>query len=383
MNWTNRIIFKYLFTALCIIFASSMVVYWLYKFIIEDKDVGVVDYVPIKDEDSWDIPLPVASLCVVNPFLEAKMFELKLLQSGESYVDFLRGIFFDEKFNQVNYNNVTMNIGDYLEYVFLRTRNGTDLFGSVAHDFVDHKESFNGFMEWYGFVRCFEIRTRGQAHLLDTVLLQYNVSRFLTDMGKSGNHGESSIRLLFHHPGQYLLQVTMPDVITLGKANDYAFKINDIEIIKSRNSRNRKCTPYDDKRSFDDMVREKHIVSNNCRAPYFRPFQNFSKCSTKKTLKSSIYEDVAVREKYYPASCQRLSKISYEVIKSKNYTTNKTDPSLHLWLKYPKYFRIITQSKQVDIHTLIGNIGGYIGLFLGDCLYCYVDLNNIRNYCAV
>ena len=27
--------------------------------------------------------------------------------------------------------------------------------------------------------------------------------------------------------------------------------------------------------------------------------------------------------------------------------------------------RIITQSKEVDIHSLIGNIGGYLGLFLG------------------
>ena len=34
-------------------------------------------------------------------------------------------------------------------------------------------------------------------------------------------------------------------------------------------------------------------------------------------------------------------------------------------LYYPKEVKIITQSKEVDFHALIGNIGGYLGLFLG------------------
>ena len=34
-------------------------------------------------------------------------------------------------------------------------------------------------------------------------------------------------------------------------------------------------------------------------------------------------------------------------------------------MNYPRYVKIIIQSKDVDIHALIGNIGGYVGLFLG------------------
>ena len=38
-------------------------------------------------------------------------------------------------------------------------------------------------------------------------------------------------------------------------------------------------------------------------------------------------------------------------------------------INYPEEIKIITQSKEVDGNSLIGNIGGYIGLFLGrhDC----------------
>ena len=37
-------------------------------------------------------------------------------------------------------------------------------------------------------------------------------------------------------------------------------------------------------------------------------------------------------------------------------------------VQYPEEIKIITQSKEVDVHALIGNIGGYIGLFLGNLL---------------
>ena len=34
-------------------------------------------------------------------------------------------------------------------------------------------------------------------------------------------------------------------------------------------------------------------------------------------------------------------------------------------VQYPEQAKIITQSRAVDFNALIGNIGGYIGLFLG------------------
>ena len=31
--------------------------------------------------------------------------------------------------------------------------------------------------------------------------------------------------------------------------------------------------------------------------------------------------------------------------------------------------KIVTESQTVDIHTLIGNVGGYIGMFLGEFVF--------------
>ena len=170
-----------------------------------------------------------------------------------------------------------------------------------------------------------------------------------------------------HYPGQYLLRLTTPHRVSLEDASKrLKIRLHDIEIIKSRNSRNRNCTPYDHLKPFDDIVREKHIKDNQRRAPYLAPFQEFPKCSTPECLKACIYDYDTVRKKY-PISCQRLSRLSVQVTERESHFADNS--TWELEIVYPKsseFIRIITQSKEVDIHALIGNIGGYIGLFLGN-----------------
>ena len=48
----------------------------------------------------------------------------------------------------------------------------------------------------------------------------------------------------------------------------------------------------------------------------------------------------------------------------------------HILIFYPVKGKVITQLKEVDAHSLIGNIGGYIGLFLGKF---WIEFGNITN----
>ena len=65
-----------------------------------------------------------------------------------------------------------------------------------------------------------------------------------------------------------------------------------------------------------------------------------------------------------PTACQRVSKMRFSAQTAEFIPRKKADKWGFL-IYYPKEIRIITQSKEVDIHTLIGNIGGYLGLFMG------------------
>ena len=64
-----------------------------------------------------------------------------------------------------------------------------------------------------------------------------------------------------------------------------------------------------------------------------------------------------------PKACQRCSKIRRQI--NTDRSRNEVDSSWYIRIYYPEEVKIITQSKDVDVHSLIGNIGGYLGLFLG------------------
>ena len=104
--------------------------------------------------------------------------------------------------------------------------------------------------------------------------------------------------------------------------------IEDLEILKQRNSRNRKCSKHID--NYDNTVIDEILAKQRCRPPYLTTHNSYPECNNKKKVKNE-----------------------YAYIWS-------------ITIQYPEEARIITQSKDVDVHSLIGNIGGYLGLFLID-----------------
>ena len=90
---------------------------------------------------------------------------------------------------------------------------------------------------------------------------------------------------------------------------------------------------------------------------------SFPLCNTTTKMKNSQFNYEEPEEMDIKAPCQRISKIrATRRAGKKNYLKHER------WffsIFYPKEFKIITQSKEVDIHSLIGNIGRYIGLFMG------------------
>ena len=63
-------------------------------------------------------------------------------------------------------------------------------------------------------------------------------------------------------------------------------------------------------------------------------------------------------------ACQRISKTKIQVNHAK-YSEVLEAATWSITVEYPEEVKVIAQSKEVDVHSLIGNIGGYLGLFLG------------------
>ena len=135
--------------------------------------------------------------------------------------------------------------------------------------------------------------------------------------------------------------------------------------MRRRNKRNEPCEL--DWRNYDALLLEKHIKNVGCRAPYQQLYQKFPICSTLEQMKNSYFDDLgslSLTNDYNRVPCQVIPDVPYTYPQMPNKTQGFT-----ITIVYPHNVKIVTQSQAVDVHSLIGNIGGYIGLFMGNsCL---------------
>ena len=131
-----------------------------------------------------------------------------------------------------------------------------------------------------------------------------------------------------------------------------------MEILRRRNKNSDPC--FIDSMQLDDEILKRHHDVVGCSPPYHRSGK--SVCRTNAEIENSVYEIRELGTKYYPAPCEEMSNIAFKA----NYLQGSDwMESLIFHFEYPRKTKIIHQMRSVDLHSLIGNIGGYIGLFLG------------------
>ena len=345
-------VFNFTFEVICVLGVAVMVGYWFYKYEVEDRDIGVVDYVPLMKSD---FELPVPSLCFESPVVMDTLHDIDPEINTTTYMKYLKGEIYDDRFEDIDYFNVTLDLKKYfLAAHIILSNESTSREQNITT--IIHKTIFNG-LYFNTFTKCFavEINKKDLPSKMNQVSYYYNERKLLKDLGPG-----YTVTLNLHYPGQFLLEINMP-IKYPGQPPYYNIRryISDIEYLQRRNSRKKHCTTQS--KTFDDMVWKKHITMNRCRAPYDRPYHALTKCTEKDDIQRSAFDFHAVGTKYYPKACQRISKLYFKRTDKKI----KSNGYFQIDLIYPMDVRIITQSKEVDIHGLIGNIGGYIGLFLG------------------
>ena len=148
----NRKKCKTLFTISCTICVAVMVGYWFYKYDVEDRDIGVVDYDPLSHAE--DIPFPAVSLCIRDPFLFRKLKSIDGNITKKLYRKYLEGEIFDRIFEQTDYANMTLNLDQYFLNAYIYLQNGTKLHEPYDSSAIQHTETFSGFIN-SDFVKCF------------------------------------------------------------------------------------------------------------------------------------------------------------------------------------------------------------------------------------
>ena len=67
----NKNAIKTSFNGICSVVVIFMIGYWAYKYEIDDRDIGVVDYISL--QDSPHIKFPVLTICFINPIIDHRL----------------------------------------------------------------------------------------------------------------------------------------------------------------------------------------------------------------------------------------------------------------------------------------------------------------------
>ena len=360
--------FNVSFKIVCGLVAAFMVGFWAHEFV-KNEDISAIDYKYLKSLD--DAIYPQMSICISNPFLVDKFKNHGTNVSIEQYIGYIRGTqSFDERYHHLDFFDVTLDISEYLEHIYVRETDGMTLkiynctTRKDCQKILRMSNNFNGIIAG-DINRCFsmEIEQKVTYTMLEIgVSFKTSLADILTQMKNAATVSNYFLEVStsFSYPKQFLRTTDQYNLIWRmenGQTMGEWIIMSSIEVLKRRKKMSDPCV--DDWMHYDDLVLNRRISSVECESPYQR--QNGKLCTTKREMKSSQYEVDVVKAKYLPPPCQEITDVKYKT----NKLLNLPDRAPIISVIYPNLMKLISQNQSVNIHALIGNIGGYIGLFLG------------------
>ena len=343
----------------CVIAATFMTAFWIYKFH-KNEDSTLVEYRLVKNLK--DVILPELSLCLRDPFLNESLADFGLTK--DDYYNYLVGNSSPNNITLgIEYDNVTLNIFDYhpqVDMSFKSQKNGSYASCSNIKNcrYFNFKINFNGIMK-KAFLKCFGIEINKEfTNDVDFYLLTF-------DNKLRSVIGEAQMSILsFNQPNQFVRNFRGNKPFRWSsnhKGKTDMLEVTSIEMLKRRDKKQEHCMA--EWKIYDQILEQNQIKKVGCRAPYQRSPIEIPVCSSMEEMERVLFDGEELAMEYGPP-CQEMPTIEY------NHGVLEADPifgdNISIYVSYPNEWKIITQSQLVDVHALIGYIGGYIGLFLGN-----------------
>ena len=353
-------VLKYCFNFACVAIAVGMTVFWLYKFW-KDEDTVHFDFKPFDMIPNDQIPM--LSLCFSDVVIESRLKHYNATMTKQSYLDFLNGDLYFNGLENIDFDNVTTNLADFYLKDSILFRNGTGIEVKFPDNVNDLPQvTYAGFVGGY-FVKCFGFKSSHSTISAVTFTLNSNIF-------PNGIRPSSSLIAVFHLPNTFTVngifsKTSWPEQ---NKKKEYmmSFAITQVDILIRRNKRMGPCKSDD--MSYDEFVLEKHLDNVGCNAPYQKTVKNLKLCDSKEKMRQAKFD--VLGEKISLRRCTGAASIVFSYDEQKHMESDVMNSDLfHILIAYPEEYKEVKMVKAVDIHSAIGNSGGYIGLFLGNIVF--------------
>ena len=112
------------------------------------------------------------------------------------------------------------------------------------------------------------------------------------------------------------------------------------------------------------MITNKFIEKVGCKSLYQQSTIDWPICASGEAMRRHMHFNPAFinpTKQYGTSPCKLMSVIDFKI---DEWAVN-TDFAVVLLTSFPEQYRSTQLTKAIDFQSLVGNIGGYVGLFLG------------------
>ena len=361
-------ILKHLFNGSCVAVTIAMIAFWVAEFI-KDNDLCLVDYIYYAKYDKGSVH-PTVSLCFLEPISTDLLKIHNATFDDQMYARFLRGEMYDDNLAKLDFNNVTYPLLGYI---------GKVLMGFINKTYLEIPKFDDTRLQTYSTV--YNSYTVGRiskciALEMNPAQIDYIYYVIRKDIFPGGirpsNWGNIMLPVvtfqlfpITYSPWQFKRYAWQK---RKKETSEYymAFTVTSVEILTRRNKPKAPC--IEDWKSYGKSIKtifEEAMDKVGCRAPYQHSSKPLPRCQTKEKMKEMytlLQEDPT---KAYTPPCDTLENLQYKYDES-DYEVRYEGPEwFWFFIDMPHRFKEIIQTKALDVHSLVGNCGGYIGLFLG------------------
>ena len=366
---------KLVYNSFCVISVFGLILWCIYLFSL-DEDLARIN---IKKFNSDEYSLYTSvSFVVYSPYVYEKFEKYNDKNiTPVNYKLYLQGEFWNENISSIDYNDVAIKIGDYfLGYEILYDNDKRVSYGNHITDQSGWEPPYpNGNLS-IGKIFTVDIPFRKDVSLrqLDIKLRASIFPNKNRPPKLTTKNGVDGFGVFFHFPKQGSSTKTFRKIDwpyrseNASKSYYMVFELKNIEIVQNRNKWRQKClTGLPD---IDQMWYTKYFKQLNCKPPYFNGIGNLSPCETQNDL-NQIHKDyfqyrLSSKSSEIPP-CRSLEKLEfgyyeYDVEEDK-------EPNITISIIFvDQNYREMLNIRAFDLHSLLGNIGGYVGIFIGYAL---------------
>ena len=146
------------------------------------------------------------------------------------------------------------------------------------------------------------------------------------------------------------------------------FELKNLEVIQTRNKWGQECIPGSP--DIDQTWYGEYFKRLTCKPPYLNGIEDLPPCETQNELNQvhrEYFEYRLTSKASEVPPCRSLEKLEFSYFE---YDIEEgKDPNVTISILFiDDRYREMLNIRAFDVHSLLGNIGGYVGIFIGCAL---------------